>query len=82
MAFCLAAGGIAAATGLGVGNGWIAGATAVALLIAIAPCLAMCAMGMCMKDGECKKGADDGGGCKKGSTNTPALADPGSDRAA
>lgn len=80
--FWLAGGGIVAATGLGVGNGWIAGATVVTLLIAIAPCLAMCAMGLCMKGSECKKGAEDGGGCKAGSGNTPAQADPGSDRPA
>lgn len=70
--FWLAGAGIAGATALAVGNGWIAGATVIALLIAAAPCLVMCALGLCMKGG-------DGNSCKQGKSDTPVQtgnADP------
>lgn len=58
-AFWLVAAAIPGMTGLALGNGWITGATLLTLLIAAAPCLAMCALGLCMKGGEsdsCKQG--------------------------
>lgn len=71
-AFWLVAASMAGATGLAVGNGWIAGATVITLLIAAAPCLAMCALGLCMKGGE-------GSSCQPGKGGAPAQvgdADP------
>lgn len=50
-ALWFAATAMAGATALAVGNGWVAGATLVTLLIAAAPCLVMCALGLCMKGG-------------------------------
>lgn len=66
-AFWLAGAGIAGATGLAVGNEWIAGATVITLLIAAAPCLVMCVLGLCMKGG----GASS---CRKGKAGAPTQA--------
>lgn len=74
-AFWLAAAGILGTTGLALGNGWITSAMLATLLIAAAPCLVMCALGLCMKGGE-------GGSCKQGGSDAlvqagrPGNADP------
>jgi hypothetical protein len=66
-AFWLAAAGILGTTGLALGNGWITGAMLLTVLIAAAPCLVMCALGLCMKGGE-------GGSCKKqGASDAPPV---------
>lgn len=53
-------------TGLALGNGWITGATLLTILIATAPCLVMCALGLCMK-------GDGQGSCKQGDTDAPPV---------
>lgn len=65
-AFWLVAAGILSTTGLALGNGWITGATLLTVLIAAAPCLVMCALGLCMKGGE-------GGSCKRGGNDAPPV---------
>lgn len=67
-AFWLAAAAITGATGVVLGNGWLTGATLVTLLIAAAPCLAMCALGLCMKGG-------DGKSCKTQGAADSSLPD-------
>ncbi len=65
-AFWLVAAAILGTTGLALGNGWITGATLLTVLIVAAPCLVMCALGLCMKDGE-------GGSCKQGGNGAPPV---------
>jgi hypothetical protein len=60
--FWLVATAVLGTTGLALGNGWITGATLLTILIAAAPCLVMCALGLCMKgegEGICKQGGKD-----------------------
>lgn len=64
-AFWAAAAGILGTTGLALGNGWITGAMLVMLLIVAAPCLVMCALGLCME------GGSEGSSCKRGGSNAP-----------
>lgn len=63
-ALWLVAAALLGTTGLALGNGWITGAMLLTVLIAAAPCLAMCALGLCMKGGE-------GGSCKQGGSDAP-----------
>lgn len=64
-AFWVAAAGILGTTGLALGNGWITGAMLLMLLIVAAPCLVMCALGLCME------GDSEGGSCKRGGSDAP-----------
>jgi hypothetical protein len=45
--------------GMYLGWGWLAAAGIAPLLLALAPCAAMCALGMCMKKGSGKSGSTD-----------------------
>lgn len=70
----LAAAAIAVVGGAALNWGWLVAVGAAPLLLALAPCAAMCALGLCMKRG--------GDGCKKqdagvGPTVAPASAEVG-----
>lgn len=47
----------AVAVGLGVGldAGWVTAGALLSVLVALAPCLLMCALGLCMRHGEGKQ---------------------------
>ncbi|MBX9910646.1 MAG: hypothetical protein K2Z25_18290 [Beijerinckiaceae bacterium] len=70
----LAVAAIAVVGGAALNWGWLVAVGAAPLLLALAPCAAMCALGLCMKRG--------GDGCKKqdagvGPTAAPASAEAG-----
>ncbi|HWP25875.1 MAG TPA: hypothetical protein VNL39_05990 [Xanthobacteraceae bacterium] len=62
----LGAGGVIA--GLWLGWDWLAAMGALPLLLALAPCLAMCALGLCLRStsGSCKQRASNATGNQEG----------------
>lgn len=56
----LALGVVAGVPALWLGGPWLVAAGAASLLISLAPCLVMCALGICMMK-SCNKGAADSG---------------------
>ncbi len=46
-----------------LGSGWLTAGALLSLLVALAPCLLMCALGLCMRNGSgksCKSSGDTG----------------------
>ena len=61
----LAVAAIAAVVGVAMGSGWLTAGALLSLLVALAPCLLMCALGLCMRHGSgkgCKSSGDTGDG--------------------
>ena len=63
----------AAGTGLFLGWGWLAAVGIAPLLLALAPCAAMCALGLCMNKGGGKSSSTDS---KPGDQTAIAAAEP------
>ncbi len=63
----LLAGVVAIAIGLWTGWGWLASIGATGLLVSLLPCLAMCALGFCMRRGKgsCEQQTQTGTGTSK-----------------
>ena len=62
-------GALVAALGVALGSGWLTAAALLPLLLTLAPCLAMCALGLCMRRGS-------GESSCQGKAGAPADTDP------
>jgi len=72
---------LVAALGFALGSGWLTAGALLSLLVALAPCLAMCALGLCMRRGSgqsChgRSGADPGAATRSIHTEEPSTRQP------